>query len=61
MQSFILDPVKNVGKTAVGEMLDKFNNWVAGPTDKAVMTGIAEKGSGPLVTLQVCAGGMRAI
>jgi hypothetical protein len=34
VQSFILDPVKNVSKT-VSEMLGKFNNWVVGPTDTA--------------------------
>ena len=57
VQSFILDPVKNVSKT-VSEMLDKFNNWVAGPTDKADDR-IAEIGNGPLVTCKYAQGDAR--
>jgi hypothetical protein len=32
VQTFILDPVKNVG-TTIKELLGKYQNWVTGPTD----------------------------
>jgi peptidoglycan hydrolase-like protein with peptidoglycan-binding domain len=47
VQSFILDPVKNLG-TTIAELAEKYNHWVVGPTD----TGddrIAEFGHAALV------------
>lgn len=47
VNTFILDPVKNLG-TTITELNGKFNNWVNGPTDHADDR-IAEIGSGPLI------------
>lgn len=47
LATFILDPVKNVGKT-MDELLDKYEKWVIGPVDTADDR-IAEFGRAPLV------------
>lgn len=54
VQSFILDPVKNVG-TTVNELQGKYEKWVVGPTDTADDR-IAEFSHNPLVPCQYAAG-----
>jgi len=57
MDGFILDAVQGL-KTAINELLTKYNNWVIGPTDTA-SDRVAEIGRGPLRICKYDAGDAR--